>query len=830
MVSLQAYRNQAMGLPDLLNYAFIIDKGVYLNKDGSISAGFYYRSPDINSSTAQERNFIAAKMNALLAKFGSGWAIHVDAIRKPITDYPTAKESHFHATINRLIDTERRLFFSEQGDHYETLFAIVLTYIPPNQTKSRIADMMFDDGTEDVKHDLSSKMLHHFQTKLEEFELLASNIVKIHRMLPISHEDAYGQQHIRDVFLEYLNFTLIGKFHPIYLPPLGAYLDSYIGAYQLWGGITPKIEDHYIGVVAIEGFPQESVPNMLEALSNLEIIYRWNTRFIFMDAHEALHDLNRYRRKWLQKVKGWKEQIFGLPVTRVDEHASMMVEDIDGAIAETNSGLLGYGYYSGNIVLLDESREVLEHNLKEVVRIINNLGFNARIEDVNAMEAWLGTLPSHCVQNVRRPLISTYNLTHFIPLASIWAGDKYNGCDKFPPNSPALLYTLSQGATPFRLNLHIGDIGHTLIFGPTGSGKSTLLALLASQCTKYQNAQIFAFDKGDSLLPLTLASRGTHYEIGGESQQLAFAPLASITSDYEQAWAETWVESLLVLQGVEPTPQQRKTIHSAMSLHRDSESKSLTDFVANVQDEELSSALEHYTIAGPMGYLLDAESDQLSLSSFSCFEVESLMNLGDKNLIPVLLYLFHKIENRLDGRPSFLFLDEAWIMLGHKVFKEKIREWLKVLRKANCSVILSTQSLSDAAHSGILDVLQESCPTKILLPNPNAFNKGGEHQLGPYDYYKQFGLNDTQISIIANAIPKQEYYYQSPLGTRLFSLAIGPIALAFVGISSKEDIKKIKELHQTHGHQWVKAWLNYKGVEYQSVVKLMKKESLEASH
>jgi type IV secretion system protein VirB4 len=187
-----------------------------------------------------------------------------------------------------------------------------------------------------------------------------------------------------------------------------------------------------------------------------------------------------------------------------------------------------------------------------------------------------------------------------------------------------------------------------------------------------------------------------------------------------------------------------------MDLHKESESKSLTDFISNIQDDKLTSALGHYSISGTMGNLLDAQEDTLTLNSFSCFEIEELMNLGDKNLIPVLLYLFHRIENMLDGRPTFLFLDEAWIMLGHKVFKEKIREWLKVLRKANCAVVLSTQSLSDAANSGILDVLQESCPTKILLPNPNAYNKGSEHQLGPYDYYKQFGLNDTQISIIVN--------------------------------------------------------------------------------
>ena len=808
-----------MGLPDLLNYGFIIDEGVYLNKDGSISAGFYYRSPDINSSTPNQRNFIASKINTLLSRFESGWVIHVDAIRKSIADYPSLNENHFYDPINRLIDAERRAFFEEKGDHYESLFSIVLTYIPPNRAKSKIADLMFDDGSETYKTDLSEKMLRTFKSKLDEFQTLASNIVKIHRMLPHEYEDEYNQIHTRDEFLEFLNFTITGSFHPINIPPLGAYLDSYIGTHQLLGGMTPKLEQKHIGIVAIEGFPQESVPNMLEQLSNLETSYRWNTRFIFMDQHEALNTLEKYRRKWLQKVKGWKEQIFSLPSNKIDEHANSMVQDIDIAMKETNSGFLAYGYYTGNIVIMHENKEALEYNLKEVVRIIHNLGFNARIEDINTMEAWIGTLPSHTVQNVRRPLISTYNLTHFIPLSSIWAGDKYNQSDKFIPESPALLYTLTQGSTPFRLNLHVNDIGHTLIFGPTGSGKSTLLALLVSQAHKYKNAQIFAFDKGQSLLPLTLAVGGKYYDIGGEDEEtLSFAPLAQINTTHEQAWAETWIESLLVLQGIEPTPIDKQTIHYAMSLHRESKSKSLTDFISNIQNEKLSSALEHYSISGTMGNLLDAQEDTLTLNSFSCFEIEELMNLGDKNLIPVLLYLFHRIENMLDGRPTFLFLDEAWIMLGHKVFKEKIREWLKVLRKANCAVILSTQSLSDAANSGILDLLQESCPTKILLPNPNAYNKGSAHHLGPYDYYKQFGLNDTQISIIVNATPKKEYYYQSPMGTRLFNLALGPIALSFVGSSGKEDISKIKKLYKKYGREWVIYWLNYRGVEYKHLL------------
>lgn len=820
MINLQHYRNKAAGLPDILNYAAMVDPGILLNKDGSLTAGFFYRSQDISSATPMERNVIAAKMNQVLAKLGNGWAIHIDASRIPISEYPNHSELHFDDVITALMDEERRSFFKNEGYHYETIYTLILTYMPPNKGKAKIGDMMFDED-ETTRENIATKTLNYYKSKIDEFESLASNIITIYRMLPNKVTDEYAQTHINDEMLEYINFALTGKRHPVNLPPIPMYLDCYIGGYEYFGGVTPKIGNSFIGVVAIDGFPQESVPNMLDAIGKLSVEYRWSTRFIFMDQHEALSELNKYRRKWKQKIKGWKEQLLGVPSTRIDENALSMVNEIDEAIAEINSGLLAYGYYTSNVILMDADRGVLEHNLKEVSRIIENLGFNARIETINTTEAWLGSLPGHTVQNVRRPLINTFNLSHLMPLSSIWAGDKYNQCDKYPPKSPALLYASASGSTPFRLNLHVGDIGHTLIFGPTGAGKSTLLATLVSQFRKYQNNQIFAFDKGNSLYTLTAGVGASHYDIGGETQKLSFAPLSKIDSDNEQSWCEEWIETCLVLQGVSVTPEHRKSIHIAMTLQRNTASTSMTDFVTNIQNQTLKDALSHYTLSGSMGHLLDGEEETLNLTSFSTFEIEELMNLGDKNVVPVLLYLFHRIEKALDGRPTMLMLDEAWIMLGHLVFKDKIREWLKVLRKANCIVVLATQSLSDAAKSDILDILQESCPTKIFLPNAYAFNKGSDNILGSYDFYKQFGLNDAQISIIVEAIPKREYYYVSPLGTRLFNLALGDVALSFVGASSKEQIKECKRLVEKYGESWPYEWMASRNVDYKKYQKVL---------
>src|SRR5476651_1146303 len=207
-----------------------------------------------------------------------------------------------------------------------------------------------------------------------------------------------------------------------------------------------------------------------------------------------------------------------------------------------------------------------------------------------------------------------------------------------------------------------------------------------------------------------------------------------------------------------------------------------------------------------MGHLLDAESDGLDLTNFMTFEIEELMGLGEKYALPVLLYLFRRIETSLHGQPAAIIIDEAWLMLGHEAFREKIREWLKALRKANCMVIMATQSLTDASRSGILDVIVESTATKIFLPNLFARDEDSAR------LYQRMGLNNRQIEIIATGTPKRQYYYVSEKGCRLYDLALGPLALAFVGASDKESIATIQALEAKFGAEWIAEWLKSKHI------------------
>lgn len=804
MLNLAEYRTRDVGLADRLVYAALVDDGVMLCKDGALLAGWYFRGPDVASSTAAELAAISARINGALL-LGSGWMVHVDAIRREAPGYPA--QGAFPDRTTRVIDDERRVQFEANGVHYESLYALVLTYLPPSRAEGRVVRMMFsgqEGGSASETPGGADRYLRLFQDQVRDLEDQLGAVLAMERMRASPVTDRFGRTVVRDSLLQYLHFCASGDNHPINLPSPAMYLDSILGNTDFRGGIEPRLGARHLRVVAIDGYPQECYPGLLAGLDELELEYRWSTRFVFLDPVEARSLLNAQRRKWSQKVRGWKDQVFQTANGPVNLDAAEMTGDVDQALAEAASGLVRFGFMSVNVVLLHENATVIDDLVREVTKRIRNLGFAARVESVNAVEAWLGTLPGHGVENLRRPLLHTLNLADLMPATAVWPGKANHPCPFYPPGSPPLAYAATSGHTPFRLNTHVSDVGHMLCLGPTGAGKTTLLAFLVAQQWRFPGAQVFAFDYKYGLFPLASAAGGDHYDIGRDSS-LHFCPLADLESPGSVPWATDWIEILCDLQGLVLSPQQRARVYQAIELLKTSPARTLTEFVANVQDAGIRAALEHYTISGPMGSLLDAEHDTLRDSRFMCFEMEELMSMGPKTVVPVLLYLFRRIEKRLDGSPTIIPIDESWKSLENKLFQSRLRDWFKVLRSKNAAVHLYTQSPSDVNNSAIRDVILESCPTKILLPNPEAKHASGG------ELYRVMGLNERQIELIANAVPKRHYYYVSPEGRRLFQLGLGGVALSFLGVSGADDISKIKALVAEHGERWPAVWLEIRG-------------------
>jgi type IV secretion system protein TrbE len=792
VLSLTEYRRRPACLADYLPWAALVGPGVVLNKDGSLQRSARFRGPDLDSATETDMMLAAAQVNNALKRLSSGWAVFVEATRRQAADYP---DSTFPDPLSWLVDQERKATFEEEGAHFESSYTLTVLFLPPPETEARAGRLLLE-STESHGVDWGEQ-LDAFGMQCDRFlDLLRGAMPEIRWL---TDEET----------LAYLHEGISNTRHPISMPEVPFHLDALLADQPLTGGLSPMLGPCHLRVITIRGFPTSTWPGILDDCNRLCFAYRWMTRFICLTKSEAERELTKIRRQWWAKRKGiatiLRETLSQQESALVDNDAANKATDADLALQELGSDAVSFGYVTATIVVTDTDSSAADDKRKAVERVIQGRGFVAVVETLNAAEAWLSSLPGQVYANVRQPPVSTLNLAHLLPLSALWAGPERNAHLGGPP----LMVTRTAGATPFRLVTHVGDVGHIVIVGPTGAGKSVLTSTLALQFRRYPGSQIFILDKGRSARATVLGLGGEHYDLGSDTA-LSFQPLARIHEETERTWASDWVAGLLAHEGVEITPDVKDALWSALGSLASAprNERTLTGLSVVLQSNRLRQALQPYTLSGPYGRLLDADSDQLGIADIQCFETEELLHSRSAGL-PVLTYLFHRLEERFTGAPTLLILAEAWVYLDDEMFSGRLREWLKTLRKKNVSVVLDTQALADIQRSKIAPAIIESCPSRIYLPSPQAT----EPQLR--SIYESFGLNSRQIEIIAHATPKRHYYYQSPLGSRLIDLALGPVALAFVAASRAEDQIALNELAaQSSRDEYVAAWLVHKGVDW----------------
>lgn len=780
------------GLDDLVNYAAPIAPGVLRLKDRAMVAAFYCAGPDLSLASEAELERLSAQTNDALLHCGTGWMIHYHVARRVTRDYlPIGAFPH---ATPALIDEDRRRFYQREP-HYESVHALALTYLPPQDVEQELTGLLYE-GPEQHRP-RQEFVLQSFLQTLTHIEEQLSSVLRLSRM---NDEE----------LLTYLHFCVTGHDHPVRVPSVGVDWDSIIADQELIGGFQPRIGDLHVRAVSVDGFPPLSQPGAQAFLHELPQDYLWCIRFIGLDVVDAQAVISTKQKHWWQQRRSltakWGEMASGASDLLDQEDPLQMARDANEAAAEAASGTVLFGLYTMTVLVMDEDAQRVEQKARAVRQQIHRCGFGARIERANTMEAIAGVWPGHGYQNVRRVLIHSLNLADLLPLTNVWPGLATNPNPYFPKNSPPLMLTATSGQTPFRLNLDVHDVGHGWILGPTGSGKSTLLVMLMAQWQRYPHAQIFAFDKGYSAFTLCQASDGDFYDLGAD-EHVTFAPLAHVDDPVEREWALGWVEELLVLQGAQVTPEQRAALWQALSLMAArNHSRTLSGLCIDVQDRTLRDGLAHYTVGGGAGTLLDADTDSVRDSHFMVFEMEHLLNRGDRDLVPVLLYLFHVIDRRCrQGFPTFIPIDEAWLILLRSRFALKLEEWLRTKRRENARIWFVSQSLADVERSSQRHILVEACQTKIFLPNAEATTDQSAA------LYRALGLNEQQIEVVATAVPKQHYLYLSPYGRRLFDLQLSPVALAFTGVADRADLRRVRECMATYGAEWPAYWLRERG-------------------
>ena len=272
--------------------------------------------------------------------------------------------------------------------------------------------------------------------------------------------------------LTYLHSCISTRRHRVRVPEIPMYLDAILVDEPLTGGLEPRLGKAHLRTLTVMGFPSATYPGILDELNRLAFPYRWVTRAVALDKTDATKVLTRIRRQWFAKRKSimaiLKEVMTNETAALLDTDAHNKAMDADAALQELGSDVIGQAYVTATVTVWDEDVRVADEKLRLVEKVIQGRDFTCIAESVNAAEAWLGSLPGHVYANVRQPPVSTLNLAHMIPLSAVWAGPERNDHLGGPP----LLFAKTEGATPFRLSLHVGDVGHTLVVGPTGAGKS----------------------------------------------------------------------------------------------------------------------------------------------------------------------------------------------------------------------------------------------------------------------------------------------------------------------------------------------------------------------
>ncbi|WP_260924295.1 VirB4 family type IV secretion/conjugal transfer ATPase [Novosphingobium sp. 9] len=424
-----------------------------------------------------------------------------------------------------------------------------------------------------------------------------------------------------------------------------------------------------------------------------------------------------------------------------DEEAVAERREMGAARDALGTGSVGFGDHHLSVLVRSPSLAALDDLTAMCAAALADAGAVAVREEGNLEPCFWGQLPGNESFLVRRAMISSANMACFGSLHGFAMGQAH---DNHWGDAVTLLATTS--ATPFFFNFHQGDLGNFTVIGPSGSGKTVVMNFLAAQAQKFRPRTIL-FDKDRGAEVFLRGIGGTYSRIAA-GHPTGFNPLALPDTPANRAFLRDWLGVLLNAEG----PEELATIAQAVdaAYHNDPALRRLSYFrellagSRRPQPGDLASRLDAWIAQGPNGsgehaWLFDNQHDRLDLSTRVLgFDMTALLE-SPRLRTPVMMYLFHRIDERLDGEPTMILIDEGWKALDDEVFAARIRDWLKTLRKRNALVGFATQSARDALDSKIATALVEQTATMVFMPNSRARAE---------DYCEGFGLTGHELDVI----------------------------------------------------------------------------------
>lgn len=790
-----AKMRERIGFSDLLGYAAIIKDNIVALKDGSLQAVFRFYGDDVQSMMDDMSVAYAMRWSQAVASLWTdNIIVETDVVRREAGNYSDALT--FPDVVTALIDQERHYQFENAGALYESMTYITITWRDQKELSAKTKKFIYN--TEDqAREKTPQERLLEFESKLRQFIKFVS-----------FGRDSKFKQLAGDELVTFLRTCIDDNRTVVAAPSQNTFLDFYLAKQDFLPGHQPQVGNKYIKALTIDQYPTRLHPMMMHMLNTLSVEFRYHTRFVLLSKKQASKILKSIQTSWSSKAIGFKGVIvnaFG-GQAKLDAAAEEKNLQTEMCIAENEDGQIKYGLYNATFILFDEDLSELNRKVADFTDYVQNLGFVLRDEKVNATEAYLGSLPGHGNANVRINPFDSVAWADMLPLSSIYAGEATCPNPLYPENSPPLFYAVTDDTNVYRYNGHVGDVGHTFTIGPTGGGKTTLHALIAAQHRKYPNSRYIALDKDNSHRVSILAMGGVYYDPNDiETEKIAV--FSHINDKYGFELAHKWLCDTFSINGVAMTSVLRKEVRK--SLERLSRLKKEHRKFTNLEFQEKSLRDTFNELRGSMfGQMVDGTDDKMFTHDVFGIDIGAILRLDQVIAAPIIKAIIDKLTYLFkDKRPTRLLLEEAWKLLEQAEFASEIKDWFRTLRKFVVGVDFVSQTLSDVTESEIANIILESCPTKIYLPNREATNKTVK------EHYSNVGLNEKEIELISGATPKRHYYVKQPLGSRLIDLGLGDVALSFLGVAGDAEVALFDEHYSSNDPTWITRYLRVKGFD-----------------
>jgi len=528
-----------------------------------------------------------------------------------------------------------------------------------------------------------------------------------------------------------------------------------------------RVDDFYVKVLTLKEPSANTFPLLLKGLldvrANFHVVTEWKKE----EPGKTRSTIQAKRRHFHNTKRSFLSQI-NLNDTSpwdvlTDNSKESQVRELGCGIEEIELHGNYFGQFSLTVVLYDRNLEAVEKAASEFYKVFSVHDAHLFEERYNLLNAFLAAVPSNHAFNLRYLYLLNTNYADLSFLFTLQSGDARNPHLR----SEYLAVLETNHGTPYFLNLHYKDVAHSVILGRTGSGKSFLLNFLITNLQKY-GPFTFIFDLGGSFETLTCLFGGAYLRVAAESAGFSVNPFCLPPTKPNLDFLALFVKVLLGTNFASLDSETEKELYQQIeNLYSLDSSLRTLGVLANTLPRPLASALSKWTGGGQFGFLFDNPEDTISFARFQCFDFQQMSRYPEL-LEPLLFYVLHRANAVIDAREhastfKAFFIDEAWIFLRNPSIRRYIIEALKTWRKHNAAMILSTQSLDELKRSELVDVIIESCATKIFLANPDM-----DRDL----YRAQFHLNETEIALVASLLPKQQFLIKTPEHAKVANLYV----------------------------------------------------------